>query len=477
MSIPTLFRENGWFHRCVDLRAKSIQNMPWSITKSGSDNVLWDSDMPEVPKELQFASHLPRLLYMWESALVTVGKAYTLKESEGRSIDSLFYFNPLKVEPVKTSSEGIVAYKRTVNAGVETYPVEDIIALFHPDPFVENGPAAQSSAAKNAQVLRALDGFLVSFLDKGLIKATILSVEGAENVQPDQLTKLKNAWKKTIAGWFNGGEQQIFNSKVTPHTVGEGLGDLNNNKLTQEQREALCRALGIPVSLMMSNAANYATAELDHINFYVFTVVPESKFLMRELNRQLFSMLGYKFCFHPERLEVIQRYELDKAAKVVQVVGGPVLTQDEGRALLGYEPLGSMDLVETTPKEDEPQQLTEGDMGDEQKSIEAIVLRVLEERKPKEIKLEPQVTFDGSDLLYALDKDSRGVIDVPVVNHGISSKELDIKNWKRRIKKKDNRKVRFEPEHLNEYEAAVIRERLDTDMPLDEVFREPFVGF
>lgn len=453
VGIQTLFQEQGWFHRAVDLRAKAIQNMPWSITKTGSENVLWDCDMPEIPEELAFAENLPRLLYVKEAALVTVGKAYTLKESEGRSVDSLFYFNPLKVEPVKTSASGIVAYKRQVNNGTETYPAEDMIALFHPDPFVESGPAAQNSGKKNAQVLRALDGFLVSFLDKGLIKATLLSVEGGEHAQPDQLNKLKDRWKKLLAGWANAGEHGLFNSKVTPHTIGDGLKDINNGNLTKEQREAVCAALGIPFSLMMSNAANFATAEIDQVSFYTNTVNPEAKFIQRELNKQLFSPLGYQFAFHPKKLEVMQRYELDKAAKVVAVVGGPVLTQDEGRELLGYEALGSNEVV-IDAREEEPRQLEQGEtqetIEDEQKAIEAIVLRVLEDRKPQPVTVDAEWKPDGV--------------------------EIDVKAWKRKIAKK-GRDVKFSPDHLNDYETAIIRQRLDTDEPLDEVFKPPFVGF
>jgi len=475
--VTTLFHEQGWFHRCVDLRAKTIQNMPWSITTTGSDKPIWSSDDAQVPDELAFVEQLPRFLYMWEAALVTVGKAYTLKESDGQD-DGLHYFNPIKIEPVKTKERGIVAYKRQVNGEQEIYSAEDMIALFHPDPFVENGPASQQAGLQNARVLRALDGFLVSFLDKGLIKATILSVEGGEHAQPEQLEKLKKSWKKTLAGWFNGGDQHIFNSKIKPIPIGEGLNDLSDAKLTKDQREAVCAALGIPLSLMMGSAANFATAEQDHVNYYSFTAIPEAKFLMRELNKQLFSPAGYELTFHPERLEIIQRYELDKAAKVVQVVGAPVLTQDEGRELLGYQPLGASEIV-IDAREEEPAQISAGDedmsQEDEQKAIEDIVRRVLEEQKPKEVVTDWKVA--GGDLLYAVSKGTGGVVEMPVINHGITSYDADLKNWRRKISKKDNRQVKFNPDHLSAYETAIIKQRLETDMPLDEVFDPPFVGF
>jgi hypothetical protein len=46
-----------------------------------------------------------------------------------------------------------------------------------------------------------------------------------------------------------------------------------------------------------------------------------------------------RFEFQPQKLEVFQASELQKAQAVAEVVGKPVLLVDEGRELLGYEPL------------------------------------------------------------------------------------------------------------------------------------------
>ena len=458
VSIETLFHQQGWFHRCVDLRAKSIQSMPWSITKSGSDNIIWDSDSPDMPEELKVLDNLPGLLYLWEASLVTVGSAYTIKENDGRGLSNLFYLSPTKVKPIKTPARGVVGYKRMVNSGEEKYDAEDMIAIHSLDPFVENGPGVSGAVAgkKNIQVLRALDGFLASFMDKGAIKATILTVEGGENILPDQVQNLKEKWNKMLGGWFNGGKNEIFNSKVKPIVIGEGLSDLSDSDLTSEQREAVCASLGIPFSLVMSNASNFATAELDHINYYVFTVVPQAKFLQRKLNQQLFSEMGYRFTFHPEQLEVIQRYELDKAQKVVQITGGPVLTQDEGRELLGYKPLMAADIVvDARVEDDQPRQLAESTQGDgSQDDVKALLASIQEQLST--IKAEP--------------------VAVEAEWESDTGKEQDLSNWRKKIKAK-GREAKFAPDHLSQYEAAIIRQRLDDGEELDAAFAPPFAGF
>lgn len=483
-NVQTLFAEQGWFWRAVDIRAKAIQNLPWHITRVGSEEPVWDCDMPDIPDELAFASDLPTMLYLWEACLVTARRTYTLKESEGRGIDGLHYFNPMKVEPVKDSARGIYQYKRMVNGSYEYYDVDDVIAIFSPDPFVENGPSSVLPGKKNAEVLRALEGFLHSFLDKGAIKATLLTVDGATATSEEDRGRLKDAWNRLVGGWKNGGKAEIFNSKVIPHTIGEGLKDMGTTDLTKSERESICAALGIPLSLMMSNAANFATAELDQVGFIKNTVEPSAKHLMRSINDQLFVPAGFRFVFEPKKLEVLQRYELDKAAKVMAVVGGPVLTQDEGRELLGYKPLtASQDAPEDEQDTPQAQTGTEeatDDVGGSSDDVKALMLEVLH---LKEMVKSGQVryTVDSDQLLYGVRRDGIDLTNAKYSSDSAvvaqESRQSDIKNWKRRIKKKDNRQVRFDAVSLKAHEVAAIRERLETDMPLSEVFEGPFVNF
>ena len=200
VSVQTLFRSQGWFHACVDMRAKSIQNLPWSVKASGSEDAIWTHEDAEIPENLMFARDLPNLLYKWEASLVTTNRAYSLKENKGRGLSALPYFSPYTMEPIKTP-QGISGFKRTVNSGMITLQAKDVFYMFASDPFVELGYAEGNSAKTNATVLRAMDGFLQNFVEKGAIKATILGVKGAENIPPAERDSLLAKWKKTVAGW------------------------------------------------------------------------------------------------------------------------------------------------------------------------------------------------------------------------------------------------------------------------------------
>jgi len=56
------------------------------------------------------------------------------------------------------------------------------------------------------------------------------------------------------------------------------------------------------------------------------------------------------------------------------------------------------------------------------------------------------------------------------------SKAKDINRWMKKVASK-GRHASFSSDTLNDTEIGIIRERLSTDLTIQEVFRPPFVGF
>jgi len=147
--------------------------------------------------------------------------------------------------------------------------------------------------------------------------------------------------------------------------------------------------------------------------FMANTVVPQARLVAHALNSQLLMPLGYHLEFEPHKTEVMQQSELEKAQAIAIAVGAPVLSVNEGRELLGYEPVPGQDFIAEQPQ---------------------------------------------------------------AVRSADDTKALDIQRWKTKIANK-GREAKFSPDSLTDYEADIIRERLATGMDLEEVFRPPFVGF
>jgi hypothetical protein len=126
---------------------------------------------------------------------------------------------------------------------------------------------------------------------------------------------VKNAWSANVAGTH----------EITPIVIGSGIDELSNNTLTMEKREDIATALGVPHSLVLSNAANFATAEADRLNFYETTILPEATLIAESLNRQLFHPLGLNFTFKPSEMSIYQEDEEQRAVAFKTYVDAGIL--------------------------------------------------------------------------------------------------------------------------------------------------------
>ena len=428
-TIRDLYHEVSYLHRAVNLRAGSLASMPWFIDR-GDDNVIWTSEDDMPPKGLEFVDNLVSLLYKTEAALALMGRGYMLKGSEDamRVPDQLLYWNPLTV--TEKFDRGEMYYQRVVQTKILRYEREDVIATYMPDPFSEvaYGGSDGLAAQKPSKVLRAMEGFLDKHLSRGLIKATMLTIQddNAVHYPEDELQNLKDKFKKMLGGWRKGGEHAIFNAPVKPEVIGEGLKELNNSALTEEMRQSVAAAMAVPYSLLSSSASNYATKQSDQVDFYRGTVVPQARLIAESINRQLFEGLGLRLRFDHSQLEIFQKAELEKAEQISKLVGGPVLKLNEGRELLGYDPIPGGDSIQTLaqlPGARAPRQIEQG--GTQEMNDEA---------------------------------------------------RQELRAWKKKALSK-GADTPFDTKAIDPYTAGVIKMRLQSGERIGDAFEPPFVGF
>ena len=333
----------GWLRRCVSIRAGAVATMPWAIYKEGQEDAVWTHEDAKPPDDLAFLGDLATHLFLIEAALALEGRAGFVKEMENGRLILLFWVNPTRWVP-KHRDGGWGMDRRLSNGMLEKYGPDEALIILEPDVYRDHNHAPRTSdggsVRVNADVLDSLATFLDKHLDSGLIKATLTSVPSG-TPEPER-NRLK-AFLGNLFGSRNAGQHEVLSSEVNVQTIGEGLKELSDANLTREQREAIATGLGIPHGLIMSNETGAkATADADQVNFYLGTAIPQARLIQRAINAGLFAEMKYRLQFEPHKLEIMQRHELEKA-QVIQALspGVPVLTQDELREMLGYEPLPS----------------------------------------------------------------------------------------------------------------------------------------
>lgn len=312
----------GLLYACTHIRAKSLSKVPWVI-QDDSEKTIWEKGQ-KPPPNLVGLANLPKLLPKTEAALVLGAQSYWHKERNRVRVTGLRWFAPIATEPVWDVEGGLIYFRRHLFK-IEVIPPEDMVYLRYEHPLHETmrdrspGEASMASAG----VIYNVDEFVRGFFERGAIKATLLQLEG--NPDKDERARLKAWWKRAMSGVANAFGMEVVNgAKITPVVIGEGISELSNTDLTGEKREDLAITLGVPQSMIFSEAANYATATQDEQNFYNSTIVPDCTLIAEQVNEQLLDEMGLHLVFKPETMDIFQQDENDKAQSFATYVNAKI---------------------------------------------------------------------------------------------------------------------------------------------------------
>jgi len=302
----------AFLFRAVNLRAAALADVPWTIYRAGSDTPLWESDQT-APDALAHFADLEEMLFRTEAALCLTSTAYWYKLRNRVRVTGLQWLDPTATQPYLSLTGEITWFDHSAQNGLQRLAVDDVVYIWNRGlSEVEPSPPPAQAAAQAAQALYNTNAFVRAFFERGAIKATLLTVDGMPS--KEERDKLKSWWTRMMGGVRNAFATEVISASVKPIVIGEGISELSNTALTAEQREDIATALGVPHSLLMSNAANYATAEADRLTFYDTTIIPECNAIARQINKQLFAPLGLRFAWKPQAMNVYQENEEQRAA-------------------------------------------------------------------------------------------------------------------------------------------------------------------
>lgn len=331
--VPTLFR-------AIDIRAKAVAGMPFRLERGGSDITDDEENRPLIKR-------LRNLLYLTESSLCCYNAAYWElgTNAVGKNVTPFFLATATVRPDIDQQSrdprKALRGFFRT--GGTFGYLRPDQVASFWgPSIAVEIGPdrlmAPVAVTLAAAGLLHYLDIFATSFFRRGGVKMTLLTVQG--DPKKGEVEKLDSWWKRMVSGARSAFGSVVIRAGVEPKVIGSDIKDTSSPQLTKLAREDVAIGMGVPMSLLFSNALAGGTAASERLNFYDFTIVPECEHVIDEpLNGFYLDRLGIKLIWTPEKLEVYQSSELSKAQSITALVGQPIMLVDEGRERMELLPI------------------------------------------------------------------------------------------------------------------------------------------
>lgn len=345
-----VWRKVPFMRRAVDVVAWGITQIPFYITRAGN-TVTSSSDYVDPTKGL-----LPnprRNFSLIASSLLLYGQAYQHIEKDamlGKIPNGLKWLKPSSVVPVIDKDAGLVGFTRTVGSQVIPLTVDEVLHFWPFDPDVEVGPPLSSqadAALRAAGAASSVDEFIKAFFDRGAIKATVFT---ASNVLPADQERMKTWLERMFSGVAGAFRPKVFNAdKITPVIIGEGIEGLENQALSGRLREDIATALGIPQSILFSNASNFAVSTQDFKNLITLTIAPMADVIADTYNNQLLNKYKLSLQFDPESMDIFQEEEQDRSGALVNVLDAvtkaPPKVVTTVMQMLGMELPGELDWV------------------------------------------------------------------------------------------------------------------------------------
>lgn len=313
-SSRTLWTEAGIVNRCVMVRATTLAALPWSIYRG--EEVFISSSENEFPEGFDWLSDLNSFLFLTEASLSLINEAFWFKKSKVLNKNA-FDFQWLQADsmtPIWDPNKGLTGFKRALGKNESTVlDKENVIYIWLQDPFSETAPAIPPAyaALSSGNSLINYNKFVSEFFARGAVRATILRVDrGAKNTERQ---KVKSFWDNMMSGVSNAWRTVVLSSNVEPIVVGEGLNEINDVALSEARQREIATIMGVPHSILFSNAATYSTAAVEERNFYTYTIIPEAILIAQAINDQILAPLGLKFSFEWSKLQAFQTNALERA--------------------------------------------------------------------------------------------------------------------------------------------------------------------
>ena len=334
-----VYGEVGWLFGAVDIISNAVAEAKWHlfVNKNGDKEEIDNHvllDMWRYVNPFQTKYQFVQLAQMY---LSLVGEAFIVLNFNKLSVPAEMWLAPPQFMHIIPSPETYIShYEYRRGMGILRLEVPEVIHIFNPNPYnpYRGMGAAQSIgvdldseryAARYTQRLFYNDGtpgFLVKYPD---------FYEEAER------KKIRKEWDEIHRGWRNARKTGFLWGGAEAQNMTMTNRDMDFWRLRKINRETILGAYHIPTSMMgLAEVGSRARAEADEYIFAKYTIKPALTRIMEAINEQLVPLYDSKLTLEFEDPVPENRIEIvDEVAKLVPV---GIITREEGRQKLGYDP-------------------------------------------------------------------------------------------------------------------------------------------
>jgi len=320
VDVETAYERVAVVRTAVTLRANALASLPWEITTRRGSLVAFD------------AERLAALIRGIEIDLCLYGAAYLLRDPAAPL--GLRRLHPRTITPVTDAKRGLVGFTRRVNnVEVRLEPETELLHIWEPSvrSEVEPGAGLVTTALLQARTLLAAERYQSAYFERGAVRPTVWMF--AQRPTDAERSRFEQWLRQLVSGIRNAFRHLALSSEIKTVTLGDKLSDVIQPELLQRAAELMLTAFQVPMSLVFSNASNYATALRDYQTFVLLTILTRAREIAAMLQPHFAAYNQILRC-NEARIDAVQNSELEKAEAIQRLTGQPVLTLNEARARL-----------------------------------------------------------------------------------------------------------------------------------------------
>lgn len=312
--------------KCLNYRSNSITQFPWQVERDGK--TVFTSEDKKILPEQQVIKSVVEMIREVELSICRWGKAFI------HPIENRLIYSPTMSVVYDKHTKEVIRYIEKVDRVEYSYEPDDIIYIYETSD--EPGKPIQSiidTISFDTETLNNIDNYVSAFFKNGAIKTTLLTIDGYPT--QDETDRLEGHLKQIATGVKNAFKTKVLRMPVTPVVIGSGLEDFDPI-MTQNKINDIVTAFEIPPSLVLANAANYATALSDKKEFYTSILSPRVNMFAKSINDQWLNQFGFTLTFLPEKLQVMRVDESIRSQSLLNMInaGFDIITAVE---ILGYD--------------------------------------------------------------------------------------------------------------------------------------------
>lgn len=217
---------------------------------------------------------------------------------------------------------------------------------FHPNSDLY-GMSAISTITSDIIIDKNATRYTQDFFAKGGMINLYLKVKA--NLQDFEFKRLKQETATNVAGLKNANTIPVLDNDAELKSAGFDVNQILMKSTKDSCRDEILAAFGVPPIMLgfLSGIETYNNSDIQKKSFWEVTMKPKLMKAEAFFNRTLFWRLGHEVKFDLSGVAALKDDEQKQAQTLSTLKTGGIITVNEAREQLGYEPIVGGDVLQT----------------------------------------------------------------------------------------------------------------------------------